>query len=78
MVRLERGPEMAATLTNGTAVKVYFGDAITGGHEHYVGVVEGFQPGHIGLYEIRWAETIPGYMRRGSIDLIEQNRVSGF
>ena len=69
---------MAANITTGSTVKVFFGSAIAGGFDHYVATVTGFQPGTIGLYEVVWAETVPGYMARGTVDLIESDRVSGF
>jgi hypothetical protein len=67
-----------APIASNTIVKVHFGDAIRGGHSEYVARITGFQPGHIGCYYIEWLETIPGYMTRGTADLIEQERISCF
>lgn len=67
---------MTSTITAGTVVKVFFGSAIAGGHEHYVAQVNGFQAGHIGLYDLTWLESVPTYMQRGERDLIEAERVS--
>jgi len=74
------GAKMASTNTTqtiatGTTVRVDFGSF---GHGEYVAKVIGFQDGLIGLYELVWLETIPGYMRSGSVDLIEAERVSTF
>lgn len=63
------------TIATDTVVRVDFGSF---GHGEYVAKVTGFQEGHIGLYELVWLETIPGYMTKGSVDLIEQGRVSTF
>lgn len=59
------------TIANNTAVKVHFG-----GSAYYAARVTGWQEGHIGLYEVCWLETVPNYMRRGEVDLIEHERVS--
>lgn len=78
--RLE-GVEMTSTATttqaiaNGTVVRVDFGSF---GFGEYVAKVTGWQEGCIGLYELVWLETIPGYMGIGETDLIEQGRVSAF
>ena len=73
------GAKMASTTTQtiatGTVVRVDFGSF---GRGEYVAKVTGFQEGHIGLYELVWLETIPGYMWSGSVDLIEAERVSAF
>lgn len=63
----------STTITPGTIVKVSFG-----AEGDYVAKVRGFQSGLIGLYEIEWMETVWAYMAKGSIDLIEQDRVSTF
>lgn len=63
----------STTLAAGTIVKVSFGSDVD-----YVAKVQGFQEGHIGLYQLEWLESVPRYMTKGSIDLIEQDRVSTF
>ena len=70
------GVKMTSNITTGSVVKVFFGSAIASGHDHYVAQVNDFQPGHTGLYDLTWLESVPNYMRSGDRDLIEAKRVS--